>query len=120
MPFPVYDTHLLGTSVNRPVEPSFVQSLDFRVEKYASTLDLFSFGLFYRDIRNPIERTTFEYRHDERMYILQNSDRARHYGFEIHVRKHLDFLMETIGCGKRNSRQDMFLRVHQYTENGCG
>ncbi len=91
VPFPVYDTHLLGTSVNRPVEPSFVQSLDFRVEKYASTLDLFSFGLFYRDIRNPIERTTFEYRHDERMYILQNSDRARHYGFEIHVRKHLDF-----------------------------
>lgn len=94
VPFPVYDTHLLGTSLNRPIEPSFVQSLDFRVEKYVDALDLFSFGLFFRNIRNPIERTTFEYRHDERMYILQNSDRARHYGFEAQVRKHLDFLGE--------------------------
>lgn len=91
IPFPLYDSYLLGTSVNRPIEPSFVQSFDFRVEKQMGAFDVFSFGLFYRNMQKPIERTTIQYRQDERMYVLQNSDHAHNYGMEAQLRKQLDF-----------------------------
>ena len=92
IPFPVYDTYLLGTSINRPVLPSSVHSFDFQTEKYTGRGDLLSCGLFYRHFLRPIERTTFLYRVDERMYVLQNSDKAFNYGFETNVRKYLDFI----------------------------
>lgn len=92
IPYPIYDTYLLGTSVNRAVSPSTVQSVDFLVEKYIGALDIISAGLFYRHIDHPIERTTSLYEYDERMYVLQNSDEAYSYGFEADIRKHLDFI----------------------------
>ena len=92
IPYPIYDTYLLGTSVNRTVSPSTVQSVDFLVEKYIDALDIISTGLFYRHIDHPIERTTSQYGYDERMYVLQNSDEAFSYGFEAEIRKHLDFI----------------------------
>lgn len=85
----MHDTQLSGTSVNRPVHSSVVQSLDFVVEKELGLLDFVSMGLFYRYIHRPIERTTHQFRRNEDMYILQNSDRALSYGFEAEARKHL-------------------------------
>ncbi|MEA4917930.1 TonB-dependent receptor [Proteiniphilum sp.] len=92
IPFPVYDTYLLGTSFNRDVSPSEVQAVDLVVEKYMDSEDIVSAGLFYRDIDQPIERTTYLYRDDERMYVLQNSDKAYSYGVEAEMRKHLGFI----------------------------
>ncbi|WP_298648723.1 TonB-dependent receptor [uncultured Proteiniphilum sp.] len=92
IPYPVYDTYLLGTAVNRTVFPSIVQAADFLIEKYIGPQDIVSAGLFYRHIDRPIERTTYLYRPDERMYVLQNSDKAYSYGFEAKIRKHLDFM----------------------------
>ncbi|RNC65045.1 TonB-dependent receptor [Proteiniphilum sp. X52] len=92
IPYPVYDTYLLGTSVNRAVFPSTVQAVDFLIEKYIGSQDIVSAGLFYRHIDRPIERMTYLYRYDERMYVLQNSDKADSYGFEAEIRKHLDFV----------------------------
>lgn len=94
IPFPVYDTQLLGTSLNRPIRSSHIQALDFQVEKQMGTFDFISVGLFYRHIKHPIERTTYEYRKDERMYVLQNSDKAVNYGFEANVHKQLDFIAD--------------------------
>ncbi|MDO5664388.1 MAG: TonB-dependent receptor [Bacteroidia bacterium] len=94
IPYPVYDTQLLGTSVNRPIRSSLLQSVDFQVEKQMGAFDFISFGLFYRYIKHPIERTTYEYRQDERMYVLQNSNKAINYGFEANVRKQLDFVAD--------------------------
>jgi|GEM_PF-2255855 Outer membrane receptor proteins, mostly Fe transport len=91
IPYPVYDTSLLGTAVNRTVSPSTVQAVDFLIEKYINPQDLVSAGFFYRHIDRPIERTTYLYRYDEPMYVLQNSDKAYCYGFETEIRKHLDF-----------------------------
>ncbi len=94
VPFPVYDTYLLGTSVNRPIHSSSVQSVDFQTKKQLGAFDFISVGLFYRHIKHPIERTTYEYRQDERMYVLQNSDKAVNYGIEANVRKQLDFIAD--------------------------
>ena len=95
IPFPAYDTQLLGTSVNRPIRSSDVQALDFQAEKQLGAFDFISVGLFYRYIKHPIERTTYEYRQDERMYVLQNSDKAVNYGIEANVRKQLGFMADT-------------------------
>ncbi len=92
IPYPVYDTYLLGTSINRTVYPSTIQAVDFSVEKYIGSQDIISAGLFYRYIDRPIERTTYQYRSGERMYVLQNSDEAYSYGFEAEIRKYLDFV----------------------------
>lgn len=92
IPYPVYDTYLLGTSVNRAVSSSTVQATDLHIEKYIGSQDIVSAGLFYRHIDRPIERTTYLYRPEERMYVLQNSDKAYSYGFEVEIRKHLDFV----------------------------
>lgn len=92
IPYPVYDTYLLGTSVNRAVSPSTVQAIDFLAEKYIGSQDIISAGLFYRYIDRPIERTTYLYRYDERMYVLQNSDKAYSYGLEAEIRKHAGFI----------------------------
>jgi outer membrane receptor protein involved in Fe transport len=94
VPFPVYDTQLLGTSVNRPIRSSSLQSVDFQVEKQMGAFDFISVGLFYRHINRPIERTTYEYGQDERMYVLQNSDKAVNYGIEANVRKQLGFITD--------------------------
>jgi len=96
VPFPVYDTYLLGTSVNRPIRSSSVQSVDFQIEKQLGAFDFISVGLFYRHIKHPIERTTYEYRQDERMYVLQNSDKAVNYGIEANARKQLDFIADAV------------------------
>ncbi len=95
IPFPVYDTYLLGTSFNRDVYPSTVQAVDLVVEKYMNSEDIVSAGLFYRDIDHPIERTTYLDKDEERMYVLQNSDKAYTYGFEAEMRKHLGFIGDT-------------------------
>lgn len=92
IPYPVYDTYLLGTSFNRTVSPSSVQSADLLIEKYIGLQDIIAAGLFYRYIDRPIERTTYLYRRGERMYVLQNSDKAYSYGFEGEIRKQLDFV----------------------------
>ncbi len=94
VPFPMYDTHLMGTAVNRIVLPSTVDAIDFLVEKYIDTRDFVSAGLFYRHIHRPIERTTYLFRYDEPMYVLQNSDKAFCYGFETTVRSHLGFITD--------------------------
>ncbi len=94
IPFPAYDTQLLGTSVNRPIRSSDVQALDFLAEKQMGAFDFISVGLFYRHINRPIERTTYEYGRDERMYVLQNSDKAVNYGLEANIRKQLDFIAD--------------------------
>lgn len=96
IPYPVYDTHLLGTSVNRPTRPSSVQAVDFQIEKYIGSHDLLSAGLFFRHINRPIERTTYQFRADERMYVLQNSDKAVNYGIEANARKKLDFITDAV------------------------
>ena len=94
IPFPAYDTQLLGTSINRPIRSSDVQALDFQAEKQMGAFDFISVGLFYRYINRPIERTTYEYGLDERMYVLQNSDKAVNYGLEANMRKQLGFMTD--------------------------
>ncbi len=94
IPFPVYNTRLLGTSVNRPIRSSCVGTFDFQVERQLGTFDFISAGLFYRYISHPIERTTHEYARDERMYVLQNSDKATNLGAEASMRKHLGFIAD--------------------------
>ncbi|MEA5072388.1 MAG: TonB-dependent receptor [Petrimonas sp.] len=94
IPFPAYDTQLLGTSINRPIRSSDVQALDFQAEKQMGAFDFISVGLFYRYINRPIERTTYEYGLDERMYVLQNSDKAVNYGLEANIRKQLGFMTD--------------------------
>lgn len=94
IPFRVYDTGLLGTSVNRPIHSSFLHSVDFQAEKQINTYDFASIGLFYRCIQHPIERATYKYGQDERMYVLQNSNEAINYGIEANLRKQLDFMAD--------------------------
>ena len=92
IPFPAYDTQLLGTFINRSIRSSDVNAIDFQAEKEMGAFDFISVDLFFRHIKHPIERTTYEYGQNERMYVLQNSDKAVNYGFEANVRKQIDFI----------------------------
>ena len=94
IPFPVYNTRLLGTSVNRPIRSSCVGTFDFQVERQLGTFDFISAGLFYRYISHPIERTTHEYARDERMYVCKIPIKPLNWGAEASMRKHLGFIAD--------------------------
>jgi len=91
--FAFFDFELGATVLgNTQLQRTKVTNLDLRYELYPRAGELFTFGLFYKYFRSPIElylnqsgagtSNTFNY---------LNADKAKSYGAEIEVRKKLDF-----------------------------
>lgn len=79
---------------NPALETSDVTNYDFRLEYVWNDGDLLSFGLFYKVIENPIERTTVLGSDAVTEVMYNNPDNASIKGLEFEVRKNLGFLSD--------------------------
>jgi outer membrane receptor protein involved in Fe transport len=79
--------------------PNLVRSqntnADIRFETYPSAGEAFTFSIFYKHFNNPIEQVTDgSSTPDNLKFSYQNADKAYSYGFEIDVRKKLNFIYD--------------------------
>jgi outer membrane receptor protein involved in Fe transport len=79
--------------------PNLVRSqntnADIRFETYPSAGEAFTLSLFYKNFDNPIEQVTDgSSTPDNLKFSYQNADKAYTYGFEIDMRKKLNFIYD--------------------------
>lgn len=74
---------------NRDLQQSSIENLDLRWEWFTGPGEVVSAGVFYKDITQPIEKTTVS---ANRQVQFQNRDEALVYGAEFEVRKGLAFV----------------------------
>ncbi|MDR2936791.1 MAG: TonB-dependent receptor [Rikenellaceae bacterium] len=87
-----YDFDLFSEIGGNPdLKTALVDNLDLRYEFYPENGETVSIGAFYKHFRNPIEWTFVDMGGTLR-YMYENADRAVSWGFELDVRKKLDFL----------------------------
>ena len=68
----------------------YINNYDLRYEFYPTAGETVSFGLFYKDFKNPIEQTYHEAGSGVQ-YTYHNADRAVCYGIELDIKKNLSF-----------------------------
>ena len=92
--FAFYDYELnYGVLGDTGLRRSSVMNYDARYEYYPKAGESISFGAFYKDFTDPIElRLDPASNADARRYFYSNALNARSVGFEIEVRKGLDFI----------------------------
>jgi hypothetical protein len=92
--FAFYDYELnYGVLGDTGLRRSSVMNYDARYEFYPKAGESISFGAFYKDFTDPIElRLDPASNADARRYFYSNALNARSVGFEIEVRKGLDFI----------------------------
>lgn len=87
-----YDFDLFSEIGGNPdLETALIDNLDFRWEFYPANGETVSVGAFYKHFRNPIEWTFIDMGGTWR-YLYENADHATSWGFELDVRKKLDFI----------------------------
>lgn len=88
-PFLFYDYEMDANRNGNPdLKTATVNNLDLRYELYPRAGETISFGLFYKNFRNPIE-TVVILQSESQAFTLTNADCAYNYGIEIEVRKSL-------------------------------
>jgi Outer membrane protein beta-barrel family/CarboxypepD_reg-like domain len=92
--FAFYDYELnYGVLGDTGLRRSSVMNYDARYEFYPKAGESISFGAFYKDFTDPIElRLDPASNADARRYFYSNALSARTVGFEVEVRKGLDFI----------------------------
>jgi len=81
---------------NPALETSDVTSYDFRIEYFANEEDMISFGVFLKNVENPIERTTVRGSDATTEVLYNNPDDALLKGLEFEFRKNLGFVNESL------------------------
>jgi len=77
---------------NPNLKRSLISNFDLRWEYFFRRGEMFAFSLFYKDFKYPIaQRYVPEAVNPEIEFI--NSDQAQVYGFEVELRKNLDFIL---------------------------
>ncbi len=76
---------------NSALKTAFVDNLDLRYEFYPANGETVSVGAFYKHFKNPIEWTFIDMGGSWR-YVYENAEKATSWGFELDVRKKLDFI----------------------------
>ncbi|MGJ8651936.1 MAG: TonB-dependent receptor domain-containing protein [Opitutaceae bacterium] len=79
---------------NPALETSDVYSYDFRIEYAWGAGDLVSFGVFYKTIKNPVERTTVRGSQATTDIMYNNPEDGIVQGLEFEFRKNLGFIDE--------------------------
>lgn len=82
----MYDVNIVG---NPDLKSCLIDNLDFRFEKYPSSSETFSVGLFYKNFINPIENYVVPIGLSQQ-FFLNNAARATNRGLEIEYRKSLE------------------------------
>jgi len=90
-PFTFYDERGgMGYKGNPNLDQSTIKNYDFRYEWFLGRGDLFAFSVFYKDIDDSIEVAVLQTIQFTKTWV--NSDEAELYGFELELRKNLDFI----------------------------
>ncbi len=76
---------------NTELKDAIIQNFDLRYETYANTGEFFSFGVFYKKFKNPIE-LTYKPAGNRKNYTYENAKNAMTVGLEIDMRKSLETL----------------------------
>jgi len=88
---PVSNFFFIG---NRDIQPTYINNIDLRIEKYGVGSDFFAFSTFYKDFTDPIELSFI--REAEGQFTPLNLGNATVLGAEIEVRKNLGFLTSSL------------------------
>ncbi len=91
-PFPTFD--FIGDFIlvgNPSLKRTLVDNFDLRWEMYPRPSELITVSAFYKNFNNPVERVINPQATNLEM-IFRNVEKATVYGFEVEVRKNLDFV----------------------------
>lgn len=84
------------SSGNPDLDPTYSVNYDLLLEHYFSEMGVVSAGLFYKDITDPIFKSTsqgsYAGRNDVELIRPENGDDAKLYGMEFSINRRLDFL----------------------------
>lgn len=75
---------------NIDLQPTYVNNLDLRWERFTEKAQMFAVSLFYKDFKDPIELSYFLSASDQ--FIPVNTDKAQVYGAEFEIRRNLGFI----------------------------
>ncbi|MBS1731978.1 MAG: outer membrane beta-barrel protein, partial [Bacteroidetes bacterium] len=90
--FQFYDFDLSATVAgNTGLRRTKISNFDVRYEMYPRGGELFTFGVFYKYFRDPLEAYINPASGDGSTYNLLNADEANSFGAELEFRKKLDF-----------------------------
>ncbi|HCN47526.1 MAG TPA: TonB-dependent receptor [Chryseobacterium sp.] len=90
---PYFDPIANGQIFNTEMVSSIVNNYDFKFEWFPGLGEIFSAGLYYKNIDNPIEREGF-ISNEGNLYLYNgNSKNAKLKGVEAEVRKNLGFII---------------------------
>lgn len=90
--FPYFDPIANGLIHNTEMVSSVVNNYDFKLEWFPGLGEIFSVGLYYKNIDRPIEREGYISNEGNLHLYNGNSKNAELKGFEAEVRKNLSFI----------------------------
>lgn len=88
----IHPVYLAKISGNSDLVETDIKSLDARYEYYFNPTDMFSFALFYKDMKNPIEDTRTDTTGTIPRFSFHNAASAELSGLEVSWYKHLGFI----------------------------
>ena len=89
---PFFDPIANGLIYNKEMVSSVVNNYDFKLEWFPGLGEIFSAGLYYKNIDRPIEREGYISNEGNLFLFNGNSKNAKLKGFEAEVRKNLGFI----------------------------
>lgn len=82
---PITERYFIG---NPELQPTYINNLDLRYEKFGENNQNLSFSLFYKNFSNPIEIVAFNFNSPNQL-IGRNNESATVFGAEVELRKNL-------------------------------
>ncbi len=110
-PFNFYDfAQAFEVGGNPNLSRTSILNYDLRFEHYFGGSQLFSASLFYKDFTDPIEQVTgSDITSGSIATSYANAISAKNYGFEIEVRRNLDFLLHDVKANFENWKNYFFM-----------
>ncbi|MFY8005358.1 MAG: TonB-dependent receptor domain-containing protein, partial [Chitinophagaceae bacterium] len=94
-PFLFYDYKLDAARIGNPnLKTATIDNIDLRYEYYPRSGETISFGVFYKNFKNPIENTNI-ITTEQPSFTYSNAQSAYNYGAELEIRKSLDQYFKT-------------------------
>lgn len=91
-PFSFFNFEDNATIVGNPdLKNSYIQNIDLRFEHYPSPSETYSFAIFYKNFKDPIELYDAA-GSSGKIYTFDNAEAANNVGIEGEIRKSLDFI----------------------------
>ncbi|WP_127844305.1 TonB-dependent receptor [Psychroflexus aestuariivivens] len=108
---PLSDITFIG---NIDVQPTYINNIDFRYEKYLENGQMFAVSAFYKSFKDPIELVAFPEAPNNLQ--PQNVNSADVYGLEFEVRKNFGFIAESLSKFSVNTNISFIESVVEMSE----